>query len=189
MPRKQERQVFSMPSWIGEERNRSLLHQWVQHDAIMSWRGSWLGPLASGHVLSPIILLIHFFFPLKAMQQVPHCTMKSSTCRSMWGLLLPLYLLQVLNTARPALIPECPPFRSTHTHTKPTRHKYPFLSFLYLSAKTTATSESFYSFGRGKEVHKLCWSKQLMWNKSLWITARITSKIILLSHDVKQIKQ
>lgn len=69
------------------------------------------------------------------------------------------------------------------------RHKYPFLSFLYLSAKTTATSESFYSFGRGKEVHKLCWSKQLMWNKPLWITARITSKIILLSHDVKQIKQ
>lgn len=130
-----------------------------------------------------------FFFPLKAMQQVPHCTMKSSTCRSMWGLLLPLYLLQVLNTARPALIPECPPFRSTHTHTKPTRHKYPFLSFLYLSAKTTATSESFYSFGRGKEVHKLCWSKQLMWNKPLWITARITSKIILLSHDVKHIKQ
>lgn len=62
MPRKQERQVCSMPSWIGEERNRSLLHQWVQHDAIMSWRGSWLGPLASGHVLSPIILLIHFFF-------------------------------------------------------------------------------------------------------------------------------
>lgn len=145
----EERQVCSMPSWIGEERNRSLLHQWVQHDAIMSWWDSWLGPLASGHVLAPTVLLFHFFFSWKQCSRyltapwsplpADLCEDFSSPCTSCrcWTLNVLLWSLSVLPSA-------------VRTHTPSQHTQIPFPVFSVLEHKTTATFESFYSFGRGK---------------------------------------
>lgn len=146
MPREQERQVCSMPSWIGEE---SLLHQWVQHDAIMSRWDSWLGPLASGHVLAPTVLLFLFFFS-------PESNAAGTSLHH------EILYLQICVRTSPPPVPlagaehwmSCfdpwVSFLLQRAHLKPTTHKYPFLSFLYWSAKQLQHLKVFTHLGEGK---------------------------------------
>lgn len=118
--------------------------------------GRWLGPLTSG------LHAGHYCFFAEAMQQVPHCTMKSSTCRSVQALSSPGYLLQL-----PKLPPPIPNTSTCHQYNQ-TLH--PSTEKELRVFQITAVFKSFYSFGRGEEVHKLSWTKQLIWSRTLWIT-------------------